>query len=119
MAKGWTLERRRRQAERIRTWKPWERSTGPRTLAGKARISLNAYDGERGRSCEPWPRRCAHISSCYRSYKNAPAARTGAASALMARTASYTRRSKRGDRPAWSAEHFAQHLGPTCRDRQQ
>ena len=29
----------------IRRWQPWERSTGPRTVKGKARASLNAYKG--------------------------------------------------------------------------
>ena len=45
MANGWTLERRRRQAELIQTWKPWERSTGPRTQEGKQRDSRNAFRG--------------------------------------------------------------------------
>lgn len=45
MANGWTLERRRRQSERIRTWKPWDRSTGPRSPEGKAGASHNAYRG--------------------------------------------------------------------------
>src|ERR1017187_1007026 len=31
MANGWTLERRLRQSAAIRQWRPWERSTGPRT----------------------------------------------------------------------------------------
>ena len=48
MGKGWTPERRARQAERIRQWKPWEKSTGPRTEAGKATSSQNALvHGER------------------------------------------------------------------------
>ncbi|TAN11550.1 MAG: hypothetical protein EPN34_07055 [Burkholderiaceae bacterium] len=42
---GWTLERRKRQSEAIRRWKPWERSTGPRTEAGKAKTSRNGYKG--------------------------------------------------------------------------
>lgn len=42
MANGWTPERRARQAEQILTWRPWERSTGPRTAAGKARSRRNA-----------------------------------------------------------------------------
>ena len=46
----WTKERRARQAELIRTWKPWKRSTGPRTPAGKARIVL------RNRTLRPWTR---------------------------------------------------------------
>lgn len=34
-----------RQAEAIRRRKPWERSTGPRTVDGKAKTSRNAYKG--------------------------------------------------------------------------
>jgi hypothetical protein len=39
---AWTPERRARQAELIRRVKPWKRSTGPRTAAGKAKSSRNA-----------------------------------------------------------------------------
>lgn len=42
---GWTPERRARQAQLIATWRPWERSTGPRTAAGKAASSRNSYKG--------------------------------------------------------------------------
>ena len=45
MATPWTLERRQRQAEQIRRWKPWEQSTGPRTPEGKAMVSRNAWQG--------------------------------------------------------------------------
>lgn len=45
MVNGWSLERRQRQSEAIRRWKPWERSTGPRTAQGKARVSRNAWKG--------------------------------------------------------------------------
>lgn len=45
MANGWTPERRARQAEAIRRWKPWERSTGPRTAEGKQRTRMNGYKG--------------------------------------------------------------------------
>ena len=45
MATTWTPERRQRQAEAIRTWRPWERSTGPRSAEGKQRSSRNAYKG--------------------------------------------------------------------------
>jgi len=45
MTNGWTPERRARQAELIRTWRPWEQATGPRTTAGKARVSRNADKG--------------------------------------------------------------------------
>lgn len=40
-----TAEHRRRQAERIQEWKPWEQSTGPRTAEGKAKVARNAYKG--------------------------------------------------------------------------
>lgn len=45
MASSWTPERRARQAALIRTWRPWARATGPRTLEGKAKTSRNAYKG--------------------------------------------------------------------------
>jgi hypothetical protein len=41
MANGWTPERRARQAELIRSWRPWERSTGPRTVEGMAISAAN------------------------------------------------------------------------------
>src|SRR5262252_7177299 len=40
--KGWTRERRARQAVLIRAWKPWTRSTGPKTARGKAVSAMNA-----------------------------------------------------------------------------
>ena len=43
MANGWTAERRKRQAELIRQWQPWKRSTGAKTAEGKAKSSQNAY----------------------------------------------------------------------------
>ena len=45
MCNGWTPERRARQAELIRSWRPWEWSTGPHSIEGKARASLNGYKG--------------------------------------------------------------------------
>ena len=38
----WTDERRARQSALIRRWKPWGRSTGPKSAYGKARSSANA-----------------------------------------------------------------------------
>ena len=38
-------QRRKRQSELIRRWRPWERATGPRTGEGRARVSRNAYKG--------------------------------------------------------------------------
>jgi hypothetical protein len=45
MANGWTLERRTRQAELIKQWRPWAKSTGPRSPEGKERVSRNAWTG--------------------------------------------------------------------------
>lgn len=42
---AWTPERRAKQAENIHRWKPWKKSTGPRTPEGKARSSRNADRG--------------------------------------------------------------------------
>lgn len=36
-----TPEHRARQAQAIRTWKPWEAATGPKTPEGKARSAAN------------------------------------------------------------------------------
>ena len=38
----WTKERRRKQAERCRANKPWQQSTGPKTIIGKTITSQNA-----------------------------------------------------------------------------
>jgi hypothetical protein len=45
MANGWTAERRQRQAALIQIWEPWKRSTGPRTIEGKATASKNVAIG--------------------------------------------------------------------------
>ena len=42
---GWTAERRKRQSEAILRWKPWEKSTGPKSPEGKATVSGNAWTG--------------------------------------------------------------------------
>ena len=38
----WTLQERQRQAELIKKWKPWKRSTGAVTPEGKERSKMNA-----------------------------------------------------------------------------
>ncbi len=45
---GWTDERRARAAELCRRHRPWEKATGPRSAAGKARASLNGCRGDTG-----------------------------------------------------------------------
>lgn len=40
---GWSPERRARHAAAIRQWKPWTKSTGPKSPSGKARAAQNAY----------------------------------------------------------------------------
>ncbi len=42
---GWTPERRQRQAALIRTWRPWEHSTGPKTPEGKRTAAMRGYKG--------------------------------------------------------------------------
>ena len=41
--KGWSERRRKQQACNARRNKPWTRSTGPKSDAGKAVSSMNAY----------------------------------------------------------------------------
>lgn len=45
MANGWKPDRKARQATLIQRWKPWQHSTGPRTLDGKAIVARNPYKG--------------------------------------------------------------------------
>lgn len=42
---GWTPERRKKQAELIKQWQPWKKSTGPKSVGGKERVGSNAYKG--------------------------------------------------------------------------
>ena len=44
-ARIWTQEQRQLQREAIHKWKPWERSTGPRSPDGKRKASRNAWSG--------------------------------------------------------------------------
>lgn len=43
MANGWSSERRAAQRKAIYRWRPWAKSTGPKTKAGKAMVSKNAW----------------------------------------------------------------------------
>ncbi len=42
MANGWTPERKAKQSELIRQWKPWQHSTGAKKPEGKAIVAKNA-----------------------------------------------------------------------------
>lgn len=42
MARKWTDEEKQKQRDAIRRWKPWEKSTGPKTDAGKKQSRENA-----------------------------------------------------------------------------
>lgn len=44
-ARNWSPEQRQRQAELIRRWSPWKKSTGPRSEEGKAGASRNGWKG--------------------------------------------------------------------------
>src|SRR6266480_6452148 len=67
MANGWTPERRSKQAQLIHNWRPWERSTGPQTAAGKERVARNAYQGGQ----RPWFRACDVVLALYRKHPGA------------------------------------------------
>jgi hypothetical protein len=55
MVNGWTLERRARQAELIRQWMPWAKSTGPRSPEGRQRVSAMPGRAATGRNCGSCP----------------------------------------------------------------
>lgn len=44
-ARTWTAEQKLKQAEVVRTWAPWSKSTGPKSSEGKALVSRNAWKG--------------------------------------------------------------------------
>jgi hypothetical protein len=41
-ARKWNLEQKLEQSRRIYFWRPWEKSTGPRSLIGKNKSSKNS-----------------------------------------------------------------------------
>ena len=45
MSTGWTAERRSRQGKLIHIWRPWEKSTGPKTVQGKRGSAMRGYKG--------------------------------------------------------------------------
>jgi hypothetical protein len=67
---GWSVERRARQAQAIRQWRPWEHATGPRSAEGKARSARNAY---RGGYRQTWRAVCKLLNAELRAQRNAAA----------------------------------------------
>ena len=51
-----TPEHRAKRAELIRLWKPWEKSTGPKTEAGKARSARRGFKGGTREMLREWAR---------------------------------------------------------------
>jgi hypothetical protein len=45
MKRQWTLEQRAAHGQRIHQWKPWQKSTGPITIEGKAIVARNGFKG--------------------------------------------------------------------------
>jgi hypothetical protein len=64
----WTPEQRAQQAEAIRRWKPWERSTGRRTEAGKAVSASNAT--AHGMTGARWRSQLRELNALLRECKN-------------------------------------------------
>ena len=54
-----TVEHHRLRAELITRWKPWKKSTGPKSAAGKAKPAQNAYRAQRVWCCANSGRRYA------------------------------------------------------------
>ena len=52
MGRQWTDEQRAKQSAAIRSWRPWARSTGPRTPQGKATSSHNVLVGRQRKERE-------------------------------------------------------------------
>jgi hypothetical protein len=61
----WSESARAQQAARIRERRPWEKSTGPRTAAGKSRSSRNADKGS-------WRQHIRELAALVRQLKPRP-----------------------------------------------
>jgi hypothetical protein len=56
MANGWTPERMRQQSQAIQRWKPWEKSTGPKTPEGKSRAARRGCKGAQRKELREYAR---------------------------------------------------------------
>lgn len=45
MKRQWTSKQRALLAQQIQQWKPWTRSTGPKSAKGKAIVARNGFKG--------------------------------------------------------------------------
>lgn len=65
----WTQEERQRQAVLIHGWKPWKRSTGPKSEDGKATASGNAM--KHGMRSAEWAAEKKLLNEMMRDFQNA------------------------------------------------
>ncbi|MFM0644527.1 hypothetical protein PQR14_09355 [Paraburkholderia bryophila] len=68
MANDWTPERRAKQAEAIKRWKPWERSTGPKSDEGKEVSSQNGL--KHGMRSREWLERQREMNDLLRACRD-------------------------------------------------
>lgn len=55
MANGWSPARQAAQRAAVYRWRPWEKSTGPRSKVGKDRVAKNAWKhGHRSRAAREY-----------------------------------------------------------------
>ncbi|MDP2904398.1 MAG: hypothetical protein Q8N96_15040 [Methylovulum sp.] len=47
MANGWTPERKAAMSVKIKEWQPWAKSTGPKSIEGKAKVAMNGLKGRK------------------------------------------------------------------------
>ena len=84
---GWTPERRARQADAIRRWRPWERATGPRSKRVKHEsrgMPIVAGIGRHGGKWFGASTRCSKRSvSPYRGPEHGARAALGSASVRL------------------------------------
>lgn len=64
-SRKWNQEQKDMQAEKIRQWRPWEKSTGPKTVEGKAVSAMNACRGY-------WRRRLRYSAWLLQTRKHSP-----------------------------------------------
>ena len=58
-----TKEHREMRAKMIQEWKPWEKSTGPKTEEGKKRAAFRGYKGSLRKKTRA-------LNKAFRDYKN-------------------------------------------------